>query len=89
MAEAFDKQLAHANVYAEALFALAREAGQVDEVRQELEELSKLLHMDESFLAFAESSALDDDVREMLLEGLFAATRVNDEVRSCYRTSLW
>lgn len=72
MAVTFDKQLEIADVYAGALFDLAREAGKVDEVREELEELVKLReHEDAGVAEFFVSRALDDDTRTALIEKLF------------------
>lgn len=68
MAETLDKQLAVADVYAAALFDLARESNRVEEVRAELEELVKLARIEPSFAAFLSSQALDDDHREAGLE---------------------
>lgn len=72
MAETFDKQIAIASVYAEALFDLAREAGKVDEVREELEELVKLREHDDAGVSeFFVSRALDDETRTALIEKWF------------------
>lgn len=72
MAEAFDKQLEIAAPYATALFALAREAGQADEVRGELEELARLsTETDPALAAFFSSRALNDDYRAAILEKTF------------------
>src|SRR5262245_53518326 len=73
MAESFDKQLEVADVYAEALFELARDNGKIDEVRDELEELIKFIQEvdDPALRNFFISRALDDDVRERYLEKWF------------------
>lgn len=71
MADSFDKQLEVADVYADALFALAREAGKVEEVRSELDELVKLSEMGIGFSGFLSSRALDDDHRAAGLEKMF------------------
>lgn len=73
MADSFDRQLAAANVYAVSLFELAREAGQVEQVRAELTELVQALEAadDPVVRAFFESAALNDDVRAELLEKWF------------------
>ena len=73
MAESFDKQLAVVDVYAEALFELAQDSGQVDEIRTELEELIKFIQDvdDPALRNFFISRALDDDVREQFLEKWF------------------
>ncbi len=71
MAETFDKRIAIAQVYARALFELAQEAGQVDEVRAQLEELARLRAQDSDVAAFFDSPALDTDRRAELLEKWF------------------
>lgn len=73
MADSFDKQLEVADRYAEALFDLARDGGQLEEVRSELEELIKFIQEvdDPALRNFFVSRALDDDVREEFLEKWF------------------
>lgn len=70
MADSFDKQLDVADVYAEALFGLAREEGRIDEVRAELDELAIAVEKLEDPLVreFFMSPALDNAVRDALLE---------------------
>jgi F-type H+-transporting ATPase subunit delta len=70
MAESLDKQLDVADAYAQALFELAQEAGQVEEIRAELDELVLATdRMDDSLVReFFLSRALDNDVREQLME---------------------
>ncbi len=79
MAEALDKQIAIADVYAEALFALAQESQQIADVRHELDELRELEASSPDFAAFMSSSALDDDHREAGLERMFRG-RLSDVV---------
>lgn len=71
MADSFDKQLEVADVYAEALFALAAGAGRVEDVRSDLDELIQLSAMDAGFAGFLASRALDDDHRAAGLEAMF------------------
>lgn len=71
MADAADRQLAVADVYASALFSLAEAQNQVDQVRRELDELVRLRSLSSDFAAFMESSALDDDVREAEMDRMF------------------
>lgn len=71
MADSLDKHLELADVYAQALFELAREAGRVEDVRSELDELVKLMQIEPAFASFMNSSALDDDHRNAGLEKMF------------------
>jgi F-type H+-transporting ATPase subunit delta len=79
MAETFDKQIAVADVYAEALFSLARDAGRIGAVREELDELARLERISPEFSLFMGSRALDDDHREAGLERLLRG-RISDVV---------
>ncbi len=71
MPESFDKQLELADVYAQALFELAREQKCVDEVRGELEQLAELGRGDADVQQFFASPAIDSDRRAALLEKWF------------------
>ncbi|MBI5866033.1 MAG: ATP synthase F1 subunit delta [Planctomycetes bacterium] len=71
MADSFDKYLEFADVYAQALFELAREADRIDDVRSELDELVRLMEIEPAFASFITSSALDDDHRAAGLEKMF------------------
>lgn len=71
MAESFEEELALADVYAEALFALARDADRVTDVRDELAELARLAAAEPSFAALLRSAAVDDDDRRASLERAF------------------
>ena len=71
MAESLDKQLELADVYAAALFELAREAGVIDDVRSELEELVKLLGIEPGLERFLASRAISEDQRTAGLEKMF------------------
>ena len=67
----FDQQLRIADVYAEALFELATEAGRVAEVRGELDELVRLLERTPEFGKFLTSRALEAEGRAAGLERMF------------------
>lgn len=71
MAEALEKQLEIADVYAAALFALASEAGVVEAVRSELEELVQSSEREPGLAAFLSSSAVDTADRRKSLERMF------------------
>ncbi|HPM25443.1 MAG TPA: F0F1 ATP synthase subunit delta, partial [Phycisphaerae bacterium] len=71
MAHDVEKGIDVADVYAAALFALAREQNVLDDVRDELAELVRLVERDRSFAAFIASAAVDDDEREQSLERMF------------------
>lgn len=71
MPDSFDKQLAVADVYAQSLFELAQERGQVDDVRQELDELVALAKREGEFERFLSSGALLAGQREASLEKMF------------------
>lgn len=79
MALEFEKGLDVADVYAAALLALARAAGQLDPVRAELEALARLEAQDPAFAAFLRSAAVDDDARARSLERMFRG-RLSDLV---------
>lgn len=79
MSATFDEQLALADVYAAALFELATEAGQVEPVRQELEELARLAETDPGFANFLSSGAVDAEQRRQSLERMFRG-RLSDVV---------
>ncbi|MCK4341030.1 MAG: ATP synthase F1 subunit delta [Phycisphaerae bacterium] len=79
MAESFDEQLEVADVYAEALFALATDAGTVEAVRNELDELVRLVELEPGLAAFLSSGAVDDDERAASLERMFRG-RLSDLV---------
>jgi F-type H+-transporting ATPase subunit delta len=75
----FDKELRIADVYAEALFELARDAGRVAEVRAELDELLKLFEGEPEFQKFLTSRALEAEARAAGLEKIFRR-RLSDTV---------
>jgi F-type H+-transporting ATPase subunit delta len=60
-----------ADVYAAALFDLAAEADQLEEVYQELRELLKLGRQEPGFARFMAASSVDDDARAASLESMF------------------
>lgn len=69
--ENFNEQLAIANVYAQALFALADADGSVADVRSELDELKALYNDDAAFADFLASAAIDIDKRAASLDMIF------------------
>ncbi len=71
MPVSMDKQMAAADVYAGALFDLARASGDVETVRGELEELNRLRQAEPAFDAFVGSAAVDADRRARSLEKMF------------------
>jgi F-type H+-transporting ATPase subunit delta len=71
MAEPIDKLEDLAEVYAIALFELARKAGLVEQVREELELLVQLEKSEPNFAAFLSSGSVDDDRRADSLERMF------------------
>lgn len=71
MAESFDEQLAVADVYAAALFALAGEAQAVEQVRGELEGLAGLLEREPRLAEFLGCGVIDADERAASLERMF------------------
>ena len=79
MAENAEKGIDVADVYAAALFELAREAKALDDVRGELTELVRLAEQEPGFAAFMTSSTVDDDARERSLEKMFRG-RLSDMV---------
>ena len=66
-----DQALRIADVYAQALFQLARERGRIREIQAELEELLKLWNAQPDFVKFMSSPALEADAREEALEDMF------------------
>lgn len=79
MPDTFDQQTQLATPYAAALFALARSAGKLDEVRQELEDLVELRSANELVAAFLDSAALDDEKRAAGLEKALRG-RISDDL---------
>ena len=75
----FDQELRIADVYAEALFELASEGEQVEQVRAELDELIKLLKAEPEFEKFMTSRALEAEGRAGGLEKMFR-NRLSDVV---------
>jgi F-type H+-transporting ATPase subunit delta len=75
----FDQELRIADVYAEALFELAQDAGRVAEVRAELNELAKLFRRQPEFEKFMTSRALEAEGRAGGLEKMFR-DRLSDVV---------
>lgn len=79
MAHGFEKGLDVADVYAAALYALADEAGRVDEVRAELDALNELVAAQPELLALLESAVIDAEARGESLERMFRG-RLSDTV---------
>jgi len=75
----FDQELRIADVYAEALFELAGEAGRIAEVRAELDELLRLWRAELEFEKFMVSRALEAEGRTAGLERMFR-NRLSDMV---------
>lgn len=71
MAESLDQQLSLAAVYANSLFDLAKDAGSVDSVRDELDELTKLGKNEPGFDQLMRSQSISTDKREQSLEKMF------------------
>lgn len=71
MAESVDQQLSLASVYANSLFDLARNAGQVEAVRDELAELVRLGDMEPGFDRLMQSQSVSADARAASLEKMF------------------
>ena len=67
----FDQELRIADVYAEALFTLAKEQQRVAELHAELDELLKLWDAQPDFAKFMSSPALEIDARARGLEKMF------------------
>lgn len=66
-----DQVLRIADVYAQALFQLARERGRIREIHAELDELLKLWNSEPDFVKFMSSPALETDAREKAMEDMF------------------
>lgn len=79
MAKEFVPGMDVADVYAAALFDLAREANTVDDVFGELTSLVELVESDPQIAAFFQSGAVDDDDRAQSLEKIFRG-RLSDIV---------
>lgn len=77
----YDQELRIADVYAAALFDLARASDTVESVRSELDELVKLMQVEPEFAKFMISRALEDDARatglESMLRGKLSHTVLN------------
>lgn len=79
MAESLDQKLALADVYAAALFEIAREQNAIASTREELQALVTLERSDPMFGAFMTSPAQDADRRELGLEKMLRG-KVSDHV---------
>lgn len=66
-----DQELRIADVYATALFELARGQDQVDTVRAELDELVRLLESEPEFARFLTTRAFEAQARAVALERMF------------------
>ncbi|MEM7480533.1 MAG: ATP synthase F1 subunit delta [Acidobacteriota bacterium] len=71
-----DDQIAVAQVYSKAMLALAQQAeaqqaGAVDDLREELQSIARLIERDETFRAFLSSPLVDSDKRRESLEKTF------------------
>ncbi len=79
MGESSEQALELADVYAAALFELAEKAGQVTEVRTELEELVRLAAQEPAFGSFMASGVVNAERRQASLERMFRG-RLSDLV---------
>ncbi len=79
MAQGIERGLDVADVYAAALFELARERGVLDAVRAELEELLRLARENREFAALCVTAAISLEKRAVLLERIFRG-RLSDLV---------
>lgn len=77
MASEFDISQAAAAVYAESLLELANEAGQAEEIAQELSSLRELWNKEPAFAAMMSSAAIDDDARGESLRKAFGSGRLS------------
>lgn len=71
MAKIDDRMLALARVYSEAMYRVAAEQGQQDELLQELQALAEFASRDEQFRAFIGSPLIDSAERARSLETMF------------------
>jgi F-type H+-transporting ATPase subunit delta len=79
VAQAVEKGIDVAEVYAGALLALASEANLVEVVRDELRELARLGEQDPAFAAFVAAVGIDMEERAQSLERMFRG-RLHDPV---------
>ncbi|MCA9245361.1 MAG: ATP synthase F1 subunit delta [Phycisphaerales bacterium] len=79
MAESLDQKLALADVYAAALFDIAREHNAIASTREELQGLVSVEKSDPAFGAFMSSPAQDTELRERGLEKILRG-KVSDHV---------
>ncbi len=77
MASDFDISQAAAAIYAESLIQLATEAGQAEEIGEELRDLRELWDKDPSFAAMMCSAAIDINARRKSLRKVFGDDRLN------------
>ncbi len=77
MADVTLKGMEVADVYAGALFELARQANRVDEIRAQLEELVGLQERDPALAAFLAARAVDEDARARSLDRILRG-RIDD-----------
>jgi len=68
MLDTLDRQMAVAGVYAEALFNLAREHNQVEEVRRDLGTLMEAVAQAPEIRSLLQSAAIDTDERARVIE---------------------
>ena len=79
MAASLDEKMAVADVYADALYELAKADGAVADTRSELDELLKLHDADPDFAEFLVTGALNEDQRAASLEKMFRG-KLSDRV---------
>jgi F-type H+-transporting ATPase subunit delta len=78
MPDSIDEQIELADVYAAALFDLAREAGRIREVGDELAEVVRLSEQEPGFGRFLESVIIEEEARAGSLEAIFRG-KLSDE----------
>jgi len=77
VASDFDISHAAAAVYAESVLQLANEAGQAEDIAEELAEAKALWEKEPAFAALMSSAAIDDDARRQSLTKVFGEGRVS------------
>lgn len=71
MAKIDDKAMALARVYSDAILALAEQSGQAESLRDELDDLAKLVERDSAFAEFLSSPMIATEARMRTIDKLF------------------